>query len=287
VYGSSRVLTVIQKFIVIMLCALWPAALLASSMAEATSIPTLLYDYQFTGATGTVINSAPGGVVAPLQLSGNWQSVPTGVQFTGNTTGEWSVADGRPTSGYTLDEPPSMAVGFGVNFTYQAPVNGTCFGDTPNITQIGRYHEHNAQAKIQLSGCSTSETNVMTECRFSGSLTSPGTPPVVSTLPLISGNTYVVSCVKSPDQRNNTASITLSVTDVDATRGEKKVVDTFTVGAIGYMQTTQSISAGNKYPVPPPGSNTDQFNGIVTSTTYCAGTSAEVNVCLSANLPHA
>ena len=283
-YGSSRVPTAIKKIAVVMLCALLPVTLLASPLAEAASVPTLLYDYQFIGANGTVVNSAPSGVPAPLTLSGNWQPVPDGVQFSGNTTGEWSVAYGRPTSGDTLNEPPTVTVGFGSEFTYQAPANGTCFADTPNITQIGRYHVHDSQAKIQLSSCSTSRANVMVECRFSGSLTPPGTPPVVSTLPLISGDTYVATCMKSPDRRNNTAAITLSVTDLGAAKGEKKVVDTFTVAAIGYMQSTQYISAGNKYPLPLPDNNTDQFNGIVTNAAFCAGASAEVSTCLSANL---
>jgi len=285
VCGSSRVLTVIKKILIVMLWALLPAALLSSPLAGASGVPTLLYDYQLAGTTGTVANSAPGGVVAPLTLSGNWQAVPTGVQFTGNTTGEWSVAYGKPTSGYTLDEPSAAAVGVGSEFTYQAPANGTCFSDTPNITQIGRFHLHDAQAKIQLSSCSSSQVKVMAECRFSGSLTPPGTSPLVSSLPLISGDTYIVKCMKSPDQPNNTATITLSVTDLDATRGEKKVVDTFAVAAIGDMQTTQFISAGNKYPLPPPADNTDQFNGIITSAAYCAGTPAQVGICLSTILP--
>jgi hypothetical protein len=267
-----------------MLCTLLPASLLASPLADAGSVPALLYDYQFIGTNGTVVNSAPGGAVAPLEVAGNWQSVPSGVQFSGNTTGEWSVAYGRPASGDTLDEPPSAAVGFGAKFTYQAPTSGPCFGDTPNITQIGRFHAHDAQAKIQLSSCATSLTSVMVECRFAGSLTPLATPPVVSTLPLVNGDSYLVKCVKSPDQRNNTAIITLSVTDLNAASGEKKAVDIFEVGAIGYMQTTQFISAGNKYPVPPPAHNTDQFNGIVTSAIYCAGSPAEVSTCLSGNL---
>jgi hypothetical protein len=275
----------IKKFPVMALGALWPIALVAGPPAGLTGIPTLLYDYQFAGTSGIVINSAPSGVTAPLTLSGSWQPVSSGVQFSGNTTGEWSVADGRPTSGYTLNEPPAVAVGAGSKFTYQAPADGTCFGDTPNIAQVGRYHLHATQAKIQLSDCSTSRTKVEAECRFAGSLTPPGAPPVISTLPLVSGDTYIVTCVKSPDQPNNTTKITLSVRDLNAIRGEKKVVDTFMVTAIGYMQTTQFVSAGNKYPIPPPNHNTDQFNGIVASAAFCAGTSTQVSDCLLSNLP--
>jgi hypothetical protein len=285
VYGSSRVLAVIGKMPTMMLCALLPATTLSGPLAGAGSVPVLLYDYQFTGTNGTVANSAPGGAAVTLTLSGNWQPVPDGVQFSGNTTGEWSVAYGRPTSGYTLNEPPAAAVGFGSRFTYEAPANGICFSDTPNITQIGRYASNDSQAKIQLSSCGTSQTNVMVECRFSGSLTPPGAAPVVSTLPLVGGDTYVAKCVKSPDQPDNTATITLSVTDLDAVSGEKKAIDTFVVPAIGSMRTTQYISVGNKYPLPPPADNTDQFNGTVTSTDYCAGPPAQVLTCLSANLP--
>lgn len=262
-----------------------PVASLAGPQATVTSVPTLLYDYQFTGTNGTVVNSAPGGVAAPLTLSGNWQPVPTGVQFNGNTAGQWSVAYGKPASGYTLNEPSTAAVGVGSEFTYQAPATGTCFSDTPNITQIGRYYPHDAQAKIQLSSCNDNQSNVMTECRFSGSRTLSGTPPLVSTLPLISGDTYVVKCIKSPDQLYNKATITLAVTDLDATHGEKKVIDTFRVAALGRMQTTEFISAGNKYPLPPPADNTDQFIGIVTTVAYCAGTPTDVGTCLSASLP--
>jgi hypothetical protein len=268
-----------------MLSGLLPAALLAGPQATATSLPTLLYDYQFTGTNGTVINSAPGGVAAPLTLSGEWQPVPTGVQFNGDTSGQWSVAYGKPTSGYTLNEPPTAAVGAGSEFTYQAPAQGTCFSDTPNITQIGRYYPHDAQAKIQLSSCNDSQTNVMAECRFSGSLTPSGTPPLVSTLPLVSGDTYVVKCIKSPDQLYSKATVTLSVTDLDATQGVKKVVDTFRVAALGSMKTTEYISAGNKYPLPLPADNTDQFIGIITTAAYCAGTTTDVGTCLSASLP--
>lgn len=283
-YGSSRVLTVIKKFRIAMGSGLLPAVLLMAPQPTA-SIPTLLYDYQFIGSNGTILNSAPGGAAVPLTLSGDWQSVPAGVRFTGNTSGKWSVAYGRPASGYTLDEPSTAAVGFGSKFTYWPPANGTCFGDTPNIIQIGRYALNAAQAKIQLSSCAASKTKVMAECRFGGSLTSSATPPVVSTLPLIDGDRYVVKCTKSPDQPNGSTTITLAVTDLDATTGVKKVVDTFKVAAIGNMRTTQYISAANKYPLPPLADNTDQFNGVITIAAFCAGTPTAVSTCLSANLP--
>jgi hypothetical protein len=40
----------------------------------------------------------------------------------------------------------------------------------------------------------------------------------------------------------------------------------------------------NKYPLPRPASNVDQFNGGVNSTVYCVGTVAAVTSCLSTSL---
>ena len=51
------------------------------------------------------------------------------------------------------------------------------------------------------------------------------------------------------------------------------------------MRSRFYISAGNKYPLPPPAQNTDQFNGHMTRTVYCAGTMVDVTGCLRAYLP--
>jgi hypothetical protein len=257
----------------------WPGA--ASPPAP------LIYDYEFRGATGTVNNSAARGPVAPLTLSGAWTAVPGGVYFTGDTQGNASVGYANPAQGYTLHAPARWAVGVGARIIYRAPAAGTCFGDTPNITQIGRYSAHSpdAQVKLQLSDCTASPTQVSMECRFAGSLTASGAPPVVSTLPLVSGDAYNVTCMKSPDATDGTATITLTVTDLSVTTGSQSVTNTFTVPALGYLWSYSYLSAGNKYPLPPPAANTDQFNGVITRVVYCAGHRVDVRTCLAAHLP--
>jgi hypothetical protein len=259
---------------------------LASSPATASTAGSsaLLYDYNFIGTTGTVANSAPGGPVAPLTLSGTWKGVPGGVHFSGNTTGNASVASGRPASGYTLNEPATAAVGVGTRIVYQAPAAGTCNASTPNITQIGLYSARavSSQVKLQESGCAVSTTETMIECRFAGSKTAPGAAPVISTLALVNGDAYDIACVKSPDKSNGTAAITLTVTRI---KGDVKAAGTFNVPAVGAVQTKRFISAGNKFPLAPAAQNTDQFNGTMASAAYCAGTVTAVNSCLSAYLP--
>lgn len=266
--------------------ALTVTTVLASPPATAstTGTPALLYNYDFIGTTGTVVNSAPGGPVAPLTLSGAWKGVADGVRFRGNTTGSASVANGKPASGFTLNEPATAAVGVGTRIVYQAPAAGTCNVSTPNITQIGLYSAHTVsdQVKLQESGCTVSTTETMIECRFAGSKTVPGAAPVINTLALVNGDAYDIACVKSPDKSNGTAAITLTVTRI---KGDIKAANTFNVPAVGAVQTKRFISVGNKYPLAPAAQNTDQFNGVVTSAVYCAGTEAAVNSCLSAYLP--
>jgi hypothetical protein len=263
------------------------AATAATATTAADRTPALLYDYELIGATGIVKNSAPTGPVAPLTLSGTWAPVPNGVYFRGNTRGAASVGYGRPASGYTLNVSSSEAVGFGTRIVYYAPAGRSCFGDTPNITQIGRYaaRTKSAQAKMQLSSCADSETEVMMECRFAGALTAPFAPPVVSTLPLTNRDAYSVSCVKSPDHPDGTATITLTVTDLGPAGGGQSVTNTFTVPALGYLRTRNYLSVGNKFPLPAPAENTDQFNGAMTNVVYCAGAMAAVSRCLAAHLP--
>ncbi len=123
------------------------------------------------------------------------------------------------------------------------------------------------------------------ECRFAGALTAPFAPPVVSTLPLANRDAYSVSCVKSPDHPDGTATITLTVTDLGPAGGGQSVTNTFTVPALGYLRTRNYISVGNKFPLPAPAENTDQFNGAMTNVVYCAGAMAAVSRCLAAHLP--
>ncbi|HEY2580014.1 MAG TPA: hypothetical protein VGI74_27190 [Streptosporangiaceae bacterium] len=275
---------VIGKFSIVITSALAAGALLIGPAAAATTTASaLIYNYQFKGTTGTVKNSATGGPVAPLTLKGTWSNSANGVSFHGDTTGNESAGYAKPATGNTLTASPSQAVGFGAQIVYKPPAGATCFTSTPNITQIGKYSAKgpSAQAKIQESGCGTSKNRVLIQCRFSGSRSAPTAPSVTNKLPLVSGNTYDVSCVKSPDSTSGTATITLTVTNL---KTSKTLSNHFTVPAIGAMKTTQNLSVGNKYPMAPPAGNFDQFNGAMNSTVYCVGTVAAVSTCLSATL---
>jgi hypothetical protein len=258
------------------------ASLIVAGPSKAATASALLYDYEFAGTTGSVPNSAPGGLDLPLTLTGTWSPAADGVHFSGDTIGDRSVAYAVPSSGYSLNEPASASVGFGARVVYDSPTSGTCFGDTPNITQIGRFAAKTAQAKIQLSKCADDKTGVAMECRFAGALTPSNVFPVISTLALVSGDAYDVSCTKSPDVSGE-ATITLSVSDL--TVSGATVTNTFQVAALGAMKSTQAISAGNKYPMPAPAKNTDQFVGDVTRAVYCAGAAVAVSSCLATYLP--
>ena len=138
---------------------------------------------------------------------------------------------------------------------YNRPAGGQCFADTPNLTQIGRFGPRSAQAKIQLTSCATSTTQVMMECRFAGGMAAPASDEVVSTLPLVNAAEYHVSCVKSPDTSGKTT-VTLKVTRIPA---GQTVTTTATEPAMGALKTREYVSAGNKYPLPAPAANTSQF----------------------------
>ena len=254
------------------------------AMASPATAPTLLYKYDFAGTTGTVANSAPGGPAAPLTLQGSWSAVSQGVKFSGNDKGAQSVAFGKPSSGFTLNEPSTAAVAVGTQIVFQGPGAGKCFVSTPNIAQIGLYSAKtpSGQIKLQESGCFASHKHVKIECRIAGAKTSPTSHPVLSKLALVSGDTYNITCTKSPDSSAGTATITLTVTQI---QGPVTVTNKFTVPALGAVVTKKFISAGNKFPLSPPAQNNDQFNGIMNTTIYCAGTTTAVKSCLSANLP--
>ena len=145
-----------------------------------------------------------------------------------------------------MNTPATRAAGFGARIVYNAPASGTCFSDTPNIMQIGRYSPRAAagQVKIQLSSCAEAQNKVVLECRFAGSLTASHAPPVASTLPLINGHAYNVSCRKSPDRAKNAAIITLTVTNLNAAKGRRTVTNTFTVPALGYLRTSGLLQRG-------------------------------------------
>jgi hypothetical protein len=255
----------------------------SAGTAAASASSALLYDYEFAGATGTVSNSAAGGPALPLTLVGTWSPAADGVHFSGDTRGNRSVGFAKPAAGFTLNVAATTVVGFGARVVYAAPTTGVCFGDTPNITQIGRFAATTAQAKIQLSKCADNKTHVVMECRFAGALTPSSVLPVRSTLPLVDGHAYDVSCTKSADSAS-TATVTLAVTDLSVP-DSATVTNTFSVRALGALKTSQALSAGNKYPMPAPAKNADQFVGDLTRAVYCAGTSNDVASCLSASLP--
>jgi hypothetical protein len=124
------------------------------------------------------------------------------------------------------------------------------------------------------------------QCRFAGPSTPIDSFPVTSSMALVNNGSYVVSCTKSPDQANNTTIVTLTVTHLDAVNGNQTAVDTYTVPAVGAMQSKEAISAGNKYPLPAANKNTDQFFGDVTRAVYCASTTnTDVDACLATYLP--
>jgi len=272
----------VAKVLVVAVAGAVAGSLVAGPAVAATVPgPVLLYDYNFAGTTGTVKNSAPSGPHFSLKLSGTWSAVQGGVHFSGDTSGHESVAYGKPTSGYTLDEPSSAAVGFGALVRYNGPASGTCFRSTPNLTQVGRFGPHSPQAKIQLTSCAANTTHVMMECRFAGGKLAPAKDEVVSTLPLVNDAEYRVTCVKSPDTNLKTT-VTLKVTDIST---RHTVTTTGTEPAMGALKSKEYISAGNKYPLPKAAANTSQFNGDMFRTVYCAGTPAKVNGCLAARLP--
>lgn len=242
----------------------------------------LIYDYHFAGTTGTVANSAVNGPAVTLTLHRDWSAVPGGVHFAGNTTGLESVAAGEPATGDTLNAPATDAVGFGATITYEQPATGTCFPSTPNVTQIGRDGPRAVtQAKLQLSDCAVNTTQVFPECRFSGSSSALDSRPVVGTTPLVNGAKYNLICVKAPDSSSQT------VIKVQVTRLSTGVTTTHksTIGAVGNMQSTLYLSAGNKYRLPRPSQNTSQFVGDMSQAVYCVGSLTAVHECLAANLP--
>ena len=82
-----------------MVLSVFAPVMLLSSPAASSGNSALRYDYEFKGTQGTVINSAPTGPVVLLTLRGSWTAGPDGVHFSGNTSGDASVAYGRPANG--------------------------------------------------------------------------------------------------------------------------------------------------------------------------------------------
>ncbi len=257
--------------------------LFAGGLAAADG-PTALYSYNFLGTSGSVSNAGNYNPTLNLTLIGSWTASVTGAAFTGDLVSQQSVAFAKPTTGFTLSLTAAQTVGFGAHFTYVAPVNG-CFGDSPNITQIGRFAANAAQAKLQYSNCSKGKTSEFIQCRFAGSLTPSSVLPIISTQALQNGSSYVVTCVKSADS-GSTATVTLTVTRLDGYYGNVTTTNSYTVAATGAMQTAEALSVANKYPLPSITKNTDQFVGDMAKVAYCASSlPSDVSTCLATELP--
>lgn len=262
-------------------------AILALAMVPqvaSAATPGTLYSYDFTGATlsSPVANGAAANTSVNLNLYGNWSQSAFGIHFAGNTSGQQSVAYARPSSGNTVSVPGSQAFGSAIKFKYEAP-SGNCFSDSRNLVQIGRFGNGLSQAKLQLSGCHINTSNVFVECRMAGSNSSTSDVPLASTQPLVDGEAYVVNCVKAPDPSSGTTTMYLTVTRLS---DGHTTTDTFNITRTGTIQSTAYLSVGNKYALPSPSQNTDQFVGDVAKVAYCAGaTTASVNDCLATEVP--
>lgn len=252
--------------------------------AEAATASSI-YSYTLTGGSGTVANAAAANPAVPLTLTGAWTASAYGVHFAGDLAGTQSVGWAKPTSGTTVSVAANQSLGAAIRFRYSAPPPGsTCFADSHNLTQVGRYGDGLSQLKIQLSNCGDSAANVYVQCRVAGAATTPATTqvPKQSTLALLDGQQYVVRCVKAPDTATG-APLTLKVTRLVA--APTTVSATFTVPATGAISSTAALSVANKYPLPAPAANTDQFVGDVAKVAYCAGGGAVVGPCLDTEVP--
>jgi hypothetical protein len=238
-----------------------------------------LYFYRFDSAhvSGTTIPNQAGGMYSTVALklfalkSGDWKFANgnQGIQFSGNTTADQSVAYGRPASGDTIDIPNGDTIGAGVQFTFQSPTSATC-SDTPNVGQVGRSGTAGeGQVKIQLSNCTAGQPTYV-ECRIAGKdSTVNGDKPVkLSSLPLVNGDQYNVTCTKSAGDSSGNANVKLTVEDVTAA-ATKNISGKRLIGDV--INTNQFVSAGNKYGLPKLSQNTDQFNGILYTETFCQG----------------
>ncbi len=233
------------------------------------------YSYNFTQVPGSMVaNQATKNAAVSLNLYGNWTQETNGVRFVGDKVSKQSVAYGKPTSGPTLTA--AGALGGAVEFTYDASV-GICTKDSRNVTQVGRFGTGLSQLKIQLSNCAASKTATYAECRVVGAGAQSTDKPIRSTLPLVHGESYVVSCARDVPT-GSTRPITLTVTRQAMTPH----VNTFAYRDTGTFNATGYVSVANKYPLPAITSNSDQLNGVVSRVVYCgAGTLAAVDTCLA------
>lgn len=248
-------------------------------------VPGSLYSYAFDAPTfrNPVPNAAAANPDVQLRLAGSWSRSPHGVRFAGDLDGDQSVGYARPEGGDTLSVPGEDSLGFGARFHFEAPTDGGCFDDSRNLTQIGRFGDGLSQLKLQLSSCERSGSEVYPECRIAGENSGVLDLPVAGTRPLVDGAEYVVSCAKIPVPILDRTIVKLETLRVDT--GEK-TVDSYPLTNPGRIRSEGHLSVANKYELPAPADNTDQFVGEIGKVSYCSAESAVLlRVCLGLELP--
>lgn len=246
------------------------------------------YSYNFSGigSNSTVANGAATNTGVNLVLYGNWTPTDFGVHFSGDTVSQQSVAYGKPTTGATINVSANQAVGVATKFKYQAPSGSTCFSDSPNITQIGKFAANVAQIKLQLTNCGKDVGKVFTQCRIAGANSTTNDYPVTGTQELVDGATYILKCSKAPDPTSGKTTLELKTVKTDPVNGNSATIDSFKINPPGLIKSTQYISVGQKYALPQISSNTDQFVGDVAKVAYCkAGSLNAVKTCLDSEIP--
>ena len=241
--------------------------------------------YSYTLANydaSSVANEAAANTAVRLQLVGNWGPGVLGVEFSGNRVSSQSVAYARPSTGNTINVGAGQAVGVAIKFRYTAPVGRSCFTDSPNLTQIGRFGTGLSQVKLQLSNCQTTPGSVRAQCRIAGAQSTTSQMPKTATRALLNGATYVVHCYEGPKVLGG-RTLVMKTTQV----GSTTTTDQFTVAAPGAITSTGYLSIANKYPLPSAASNnTDQYVGDVAKVSYCQGASLlAASSCLGTEIP--
>lgn len=245
------------------------------------------YSYTLTGSSATVPNGAAANTAVNLNLYGNWSQSDFGVHFTGDLVSQQSVAYAKSASGAaTINVPANQSVGVAVKFKYQAPTGATCFNDSPNITQIGRFGQNLAQIKLQFSSCGKNPNNVFVQCRMAGSNSTTNDFPMTGTQALIDGGTYVVKCLKAPDPLSGNTPLKLKTVRIDPVNGNQITNDDLFITPTGLIKSFAYLSVANKYPLPIITSNTDQFVGDIAKVAYCKAIIIDnVKKCLDAEIP--
>ena len=259
-------------------------AMLPSNFSQAATTGSL-YTYNLRGAGSVIANTAASNTAVSLQLNGDWSSTTAGVDFAGDLVSKQSVGYGKPSSGNTINVAANQAVGNAAEFAYELPNGATCFPDSVNITQIGRFASGSSQVKIQLSKCGVSQTQVFPECRIAGSATPAKTFAVTGSQALQAGQAYRVYCLKAADPASGQASVTMKTVLLDDVNGNQTTTNTFSIPKTGLIQSTTYLSVANKYPLATQANNSDQFTGTVSAVSYCSNaTIAEVESCLTDEL---